>query len=97
MNLITLLLSARAEQPLLAAYSSEPLFSGETGFAFLWVLVLIALGCLPAAVCFRSGKKELAAGCLALGIVILVTGIVAGIMMIVGGARLLSRKKDITI
>ena len=68
MNLTTLLLSARAEQPLLAAYSSEPLFSGETGFAFLWVLVLIAFGCLPAAVCFRAGKKELAAGCLALGI-----------------------------
>ncbi len=68
MNLITLLLSARAEQPLLAAYSSEPLFSGETGFAFLWILILIAFGCLPAAVCFRAGKKELAAGCLALGV-----------------------------
>lgn len=37
------------------------------------------------------------AGSIALGIIIMVTGIVAGILMIVGGARLLSRKKDITI
>ena len=52
---------------------------------------------------FRNNEKvyqtisSTGAGCLALGIVILVTGIVAGIMMIVGGERLLSRKKDITI
>ena len=37
------------------------------------------------------------AGSLALGIVVLVTGIVAGILMIVNGSVLLNRKKDILI
>ena len=37
------------------------------------------------------------AGSLVLGIVILVTGIVAGILMIVNGAVLLNRKKDILL
>ncbi|MDO4260649.1 MAG: hypothetical protein Q4C82_01100 [Eubacteriales bacterium] len=35
------------------------------------------------------------AGNLALGIVVLVTGIVAGVLMIVGGARLLRGKSDL--
>ena len=52
---------------------------------------------------FRNNEKlyqtlsSTGAGSLALGVVILVTGIVAGTLMLVGGARLLSRKKDITI
>ena len=37
------------------------------------------------------------AGCLALGIVVLVTGLVTGILMIVNGARLLRRKSEILI
>ena len=37
------------------------------------------------------------AGSLALGIVVLVTGIVAGLLMIVNGSVLLNRKKDILI
>ena len=37
------------------------------------------------------------AGRLTLGIIVLVTGIVSGVLMIVNGARLLRRKKDITI
>ena len=37
------------------------------------------------------------AGSLALGIVVLVTGLVTGILMIVNGARLLKRKSDILI
>ena len=40
----------------------------------------------------RSG-----AGSLALGIVVLVTGLVTGILMIVNGARLLRRKSEILI
>ena len=37
------------------------------------------------------------AGSLALGIVVLVTGLVTGILMIVNGARLLKRKSEILI
>ena len=37
------------------------------------------------------------AGSLALGIVVLVTGLVTGILMIVNGARLLRRKSEILI
>ena len=37
------------------------------------------------------------AGSLALGIVVLVTGLVTGVLMIVNGARLLKRKSDILI
>ena len=37
------------------------------------------------------------AGILALGIVVLVTGLVTGILMIVNGARLLRRKSEILI
>lgn len=37
------------------------------------------------------------AGNIALGIVVLVTGIVSGILMIVNGARLLKRKSEILI
>jgi hypothetical protein len=37
------------------------------------------------------------AGCIALGIITLVTGITAGILMIVNGARLLKRKSEILI
>lgn len=36
------------------------------------------------------------AGSVALGIVILVTGITSGILMLVSGARLLKRKSEIT-
>lgn len=36
------------------------------------------------------------AGSVALGIVILVTGIISGILMLVSGARLLKRKSEIT-
>ncbi|MDO4519021.1 MAG: hypothetical protein Q4B47_01800 [Eubacteriales bacterium] len=36
------------------------------------------------------------AGNVALGIVVLVTGIAAGILMIINGASLLARRKDIT-
>ena len=37
------------------------------------------------------------AGSLALGIVVLVTGLVTGILMIVNGARLLRKKSEILI
>lgn len=37
------------------------------------------------------------AGSIAVGIVVLVTGVVSGILMIVNGARLLKRKSDILI
>ena len=37
------------------------------------------------------------AGTIAVGIVVLVTGIVSGILMIVNGARLLKRKSEILI
>ena len=37
------------------------------------------------------------AGSIAVGIVVLVTGIVSGILMIVNGARLLKRKSEILI
>ena len=36
-------------------------------------------------------------GSLVLGIVILVTGVVSGVMMIINGARLLKQKSDILI
>jgi hypothetical protein len=36
------------------------------------------------------------AGSLALGIIVLVTGIVTGVLMIVNGAKLLRRKSDLT-
>ncbi|MGI6070292.1 MAG: hypothetical protein ACOYBE_07675 [Blautia sp.] len=37
------------------------------------------------------------AGSLAVGIVVMVTGIVSGILLIVNGAKLLKRKNEITI
>lgn len=40
--------------------------------------------------------KTVGGGCIALGIVVLVTGIVSGILMVVNGARLLKAKKEIT-
>lgn len=40
--------------------------------------------------------RTIGGGSIALGIVVLVTGIVSGILMIVGGGRLLKHKSDIT-
>ncbi|MBQ2800691.1 MAG: hypothetical protein IJF03_04810 [Lachnospiraceae bacterium] len=40
--------------------------------------------------------KTVGGGSIALGIVVLVTGIVSGILMVVNGARLLKAKKEIT-
>lgn len=40
--------------------------------------------------------KAVGGGSIALGIVVLVTGIVSGILMVVNGARLLKAKREIT-
>ncbi len=40
--------------------------------------------------------KTVGGGSIALGIVVLVTGIVSGILMVVNGARLLKAKREIT-
>ena len=46
---------------------------------------------------FYNTMASSGAGSLALGIVVLVTGLVTGILMIVNGARLLKRKSEILI
>lgn len=40
--------------------------------------------------------KTVGGGNIALGIIVIVTGIVSGILMVVNGARLLKTKKEIT-
>lgn len=40
--------------------------------------------------------SQVGAGSLALGIIVLVTGVVSGVLMIVNGAKLLKRKCQIT-
>lgn len=40
--------------------------------------------------------KTVGGGSIALGIVVLVTGIVSGILMVINGARLLKAKREIT-
>ena len=49
-------------------YSSEPLFSGEIGETLIFILITAVCACLPAAAAFRAEKKNLAAGCLGLGL-----------------------------
>lgn len=49
-------------------YSSEPLFSGEIGKTLIFILITAVCACLPAAAAFRAEKKNLAAGCLGLGL-----------------------------
>lgn len=43
-----------------------------------------------------KAMKTVGGGSIALGIIVLATGIVTGILMVVNGARLLKTKKEIT-
>lgn len=60
-------------------YSSEPLFSGDMLLRIILFLGMMVSVCLPAVLCFRTGKKGMGAGCLVLG----VTGILLYIPWII--------------